>query len=327
MKFAVLVLTFLSVLSVGAFDLTPYKKIVCFGDSITHGGYYPMFLQCYLAETDPAHPRRVINRGISGDTVPKLLKRVDRMLKEDQPDLVIVMVGINDLMFTTRFAEKDLPFETAVEKYPVFKRFEKNLGQLLDVLNQAGVKVVLLATAPYNESANPGMRSKVKANMDSTGVKNLLVIERRLAGQKGAVWIDIHAPMLKNLRENDDKFPRGKADRVHPSRSEHLIIAGTIIGKPYKPGKKLVFAERCRAARKEIKEVRQLLNSFPKGCTTPEARIALLEKQVEKSKGKSYYQYMRNMLPKRIAIVKDPDAKLKSLQQQYDAAFQKLYEK
>ena len=324
MKLKVLSLILFSALSLSAFDLMPYKKIVCFGDSITHGGYYDMYLQEYLAEKDPAHRRRVINRGISGDTVPKLLKRVDRMLKEDQPDLVIIMIGINDLMFSTKFAEKDLPFEAAVKKYPVFNRFEKNLGKLLDIFNRAKVPVVLLATPPYNESSHPEMKGRINANMNSSGVKNLLIMEQRLAKEKGAVWIDIHAPMLKNLQENDARFPRGKSDRVHPSRPEHLIIAQTIIGGQYQPGKKASAALKYRSAQKNCKEVIALLNSFPANCTTPEQRIALLKKRVENDKGKSYYQYSLNMLPKRIKIVEEPDAGNKA-RNQIEKAFQELY--
>ena len=51
MKSFVSLLSLLSALSLYAFDFTPYRTIVCFGDSITHGGFYPMYLQQYHAET------------------------------------------------------------------------------------------------------------------------------------------------------------------------------------------------------------------------------------------------------------------------------------
>ena len=213
MKSFVSLLSLLSALSLYAFDFTPYRTIVCFGDSITHGGFYPMYLQQYHAENDPGHPRRFINRGISGNTVKDLLDRADEMLKTDKPDLVLVMIGTNDLLFTTKFAEKNLPFEDAAKKYPVFQRFEKQLGSLLDLFKQRGVAVVLLATPPYNETSNPAVAAPLNANMDSSGVRNILVIEQRLAREKGAVWIDIHAPLLKNLQDHDSGTPRSKSRR------------------------------------------------------------------------------------------------------------------
>lgn len=317
-------LLFAVILPLNAFDLTPYKRIVCFGDSITHGGQYHVFLQEYLAETDSAHPRRVINRGISGDTVPGLLKRVDKMLQTDKPDLVMIMIGINDLMFTTRFAEKDLSFDEAVKKYPVFNRFEKNLGELIDILNRAKVKVVLLSTPPYNESSDPGMKSAVKANMNSSGVKNLQIIERRLAESKGSVWIDIYTLLLQNLQANDASFPRGKYDRVHPSRAEHLIIAETILGKKYVPGEKAAAAMKYGNAQKSIQSVWQVLRKFPEDCTTPEARIDYQKKWVGKLKGADY-KYHSKVLPSVIETIKDPDAKIGKFEKLREEAFQKLY--
>ena len=312
MKLKVLILTLFSAVSLCAFDLMPYKRIVCFGDSITHGGSYHMFLQEYLAETDPDHPRMVINRGISGNTVPKLLKRVDTMLKEDRPNLVIIMIGTNDLLFSTKFAEKDLPFEAAVKKYPVFGRFEKNLGKLLDIFNQAKVPVVLLSTPPYNESSDPEMKTPAKANMNSSGVKNLQIVEQRLATQKGAVWIDIYTPLMKNLLENDASFPRGKKDRVHPSWAEHLIIANTILGKQYKPGRKAAAAQKYKNAQHMIQTIQWHLSRLPKDCITPEARIEFFKKRVPKA-------MLENL--------KNPEAKLKELYQVRDEAFRKLYVK
>ena len=317
-------LLFVIILPLNAFDLTPYQRIVCLGDSITHGGYYHVFLQEYLAETDPAHPRRIINRGISGDTVPGLLKRVDKILQTDKPELVIILIGINDLQFTTKFAEKDLPFEAAEKKYPVFNRFEKNLGKLIDILNQAKVKVVLLSTPPYNESSNPEMKSAVKANLNSSGVKNIQIIEQRLAKSKGAVWIDIYTPLLKNLQANDAGFPRGKNDRVHPSRSEHLIIAETILGKKYVPGSKAAAAEKYGKAQRNIQSVRRMLRNFPKDCTTPEARIDYQKKWVAKLKGADY-KYHSKALPSVIETIKDPDAKIRKYEKLREEAFRKLY--
>lgn len=326
MKTLVFLWAFLSLFSLSALDLSLYKTIVCFGDSITHGGTYHMFLQEYLAETDPSHPRRVINRGISGSTVPALLKRVDKMLQTDKPDLVIIQIGINDLISSTRFAEKDLPFEKAVKKYPVFKRFEKNLGDLIDILNKAKVKVVLLGTPPYNESANPEVTASLNPNMDTSGVRNFQIIEKRLAKQKGAEFIDIYTPLLKNLQENDAACPRGKRDRVHPSRQEHLIIARTVIGSSYTPGPKQKIAMQYTQVQAEIQRVAGIYGRIPDSCKTADEQIEFYKNWVGSLKGRNF-EYWNKMLPDIISILKDPETKLKTLYKKRDAAFDKLYQK
>jgi|GEM_PF-2833776 len=326
MKFSVLMLALFSLFTLTALDFSPYKTIVCFGDSITHGGQYHVFLQEYLAETDPAHPRRIINRGISGDTVRGLLKRVDKMLQTDKPELVIIMIGINDLQFTTRFAEKDLPFEAAVKKYPVFGRFEKDLGKLIDILKKANVKVVLLGTPPYNESSNPAITASLKPNLNSSGVRNIQIIEKRLAKQKGALFIDVYTPMLKNLQENDAALPRGKRDRVHPSWQEHLIIAQTILGQNYTPGAKQKAVLQYAHIQNKIQQIDAIYARIPDSCKTVDEQIEFYKKWVASLKGYNF-KYWNGRLPGIIETLKNPDAKLKSLYQKRDAAFDRLYQK
>lgn len=327
MKSFVSLLSLLSALSLYAFDFTPYRTIVCFGDSITHGGFYPMYLQQYHAENDPGHPRRFINRGISGNTVKDLLDRADEMLKTDKPDLVLVMIGTNDLLFTTKFAEKNLPFEDAAKKYPVFQHFEKQLGSLLDLFKQRGVAVVLLATPPYNETSNPAIAAPLNANMDSSGVRNILVIEQRLAREKGAVWIDIHAPLLKNLQDHDSGTPRSKSDRVHPSKAEHLIIARTILGQNWVPGTaKAAAAEKYRQAQAGIQGALLNMQRIPASCKTTEEKIAFYENWVARLKG-VHHTYWSKQLPGLIELVKNPEKKFDELHRKQDAAFNELYRK
>lgn len=327
MKFFTTLLFLLSLLSLPAFDFTPYKTVVCFGDSITHGGFYPMYLQQYHAEKDPANPRRFINRGISGNTTADLLKRADDMLKTDKPDLVIVMIGTNDLLFSTKFAEKDLPFADAVKKYPVFNRFEKQLGSLLELFRQRGVAVVLLSTPPYNETVNPAVSAPLNANMNSSGVRNLQEIEQRLAREKGAVWIDVYTPMQKNLQDNDSGMPRSKGDRVHPSRAEHLIIAQTVLGQSWTPGKaKAAAAEKYRQAQAAIQSAMQNLLRIPASCKTAEEKIAFYQDWVAKLKG-VHQVYWSKQLPGIIELVKDPEKTLGGLYRKQNDAFNELYQK
>jgi len=326
MKKHAILLVLIFTFTLGALDLTPYNTIVCFGDSITHGGYYHMYLQEYLAETDPAHPRHVINRGISGNTTADLLKRVNKILQTDKPDLVIILIGINDLQFTTRFAEKDLPYDQAAKKYPIFDRFEKNLGKLIDILNNANVKVVLLGTLPYNESTNPAITAPLKANLNTSGVQNLQVIEKRLAKQKQALFIDTYTPILKNLQENDATFPRGKTDRVHPSQQEHLIVAQTILGNNYTPGPKLKEAMQYREIQAQIQGIDALYGRIPNTCQNVDDQVAFYKKWVASLKGKDF-EYWNRRLPNIINTLKNPDAELKVYRQKRDEAFSKLYQK
>ena len=76
-------------------------KILCIGDSNTYG-YDPR--SClgsrYPAEvrwTDRLGEREVINCGVNGMTVPRGRTRYPGLIEMNEPDLVIVMLGTNDL--------------------------------------------------------------------------------------------------------------------------------------------------------------------------------------------------------------------------------------
>lgn len=70
------------------------KTLVCFGDSITEGVIGASYVDI-VRETLPGV--RVINAGVNGDTVIHLLRRVERDVIAHQPDVVTIMVGLNDL--------------------------------------------------------------------------------------------------------------------------------------------------------------------------------------------------------------------------------------
>src|SRR5262245_3957510 len=78
-------------------------KIVCLGDSFTYGlgaataqGSYPAQLQEQLNARAPGR-FDVINRGWPGNNSADLLGHVDAVLQEYAPNLVCIMVGMNDI--------------------------------------------------------------------------------------------------------------------------------------------------------------------------------------------------------------------------------------
>ncbi|HJZ48252.1 MAG TPA: GDSL-type esterase/lipase family protein [Roseiflexaceae bacterium] len=71
------------------------KTLVCFGDSLTEGAIGASYVDI-LRERLPAAVR-VINAGINGDTTINLLRRYERDVVPYRPDLVVILVGLNDL--------------------------------------------------------------------------------------------------------------------------------------------------------------------------------------------------------------------------------------
>jgi lysophospholipase L1-like esterase len=85
-------------------EINNVYKILCLGDSTTYGlgasdidkFSYPMQLQKILDTSNSMKKYIVINKGIPGLNSSQLLNRLRKFLSENKPDLVIIMIGIND---------------------------------------------------------------------------------------------------------------------------------------------------------------------------------------------------------------------------------------
>ena len=109
-------------------------KILCIGDSNTYGfdphSYFGFKYPDAICWTNRLSMEEVINCGINGLQVPTDSGPWQNLIEEKQPDLVIVMLGTNDLL-EGRSAEK------------VASRMENYLKKLLETR-----KPILLITPP-----------------------------------------------------------------------------------------------------------------------------------------------------------------------------------
>ncbi|MBQ4604488.1 MAG: SGNH/GDSL hydrolase family protein [Clostridia bacterium] len=82
-------------------------KILFQGDSITDAGRdrsdyhnlgegYPFYAAQYIKEDNPDIDFEFINLGISGDQTKDLVKRLQRDFIDIQPDIVSILIGVND---------------------------------------------------------------------------------------------------------------------------------------------------------------------------------------------------------------------------------------
>ena len=72
------------------------QTVVFLGDSITWQNLYATYIEQYFSVRYPGKKFRFINRGVRGDTAAEAIARLERDVVPDQPDLVLVMLGMND---------------------------------------------------------------------------------------------------------------------------------------------------------------------------------------------------------------------------------------
>lgn len=94
---------------------TDKLKVVCLGDSITWGFPYG-HESSWVRMLDDAIDGEFINQGINGNTTTDMLNRFDRAVLKHNPTHVIIMGGINDVIWQDSYDRISLNLQTMAEK-------------------------------------------------------------------------------------------------------------------------------------------------------------------------------------------------------------------
>lgn len=187
----------------------PGARVLFQGDSITDGnrgrgsdpnhilGHGYVFV--IAARHGAAYPEAAVefmNRGVSGNTVLDLEKRWKKDVLDLNPDLLSVMVGVND-------NSKNVPFE----------QYEETYDKLLAEARQANPKLKIVLCEPF---LKPG------GSVDA-GIQRRREIVGKLAAKYGAALVRLQ-PVLDSAAK---KAPADYWvwDRVHPTYRGHQLLA------------------------------------------------------------------------------------------------------
>jgi acyl-CoA thioesterase-1 len=177
--------------------LPPGTVVLAFGDSVTYGtGATPG--EDYPTRLAQRSGWKVINVGIPGDTAADAKSRIDALLKETKPALVIVELGGND--FLRRRAESEV---------------KEDLRAMLRTIKKSGAAPVLVAV-PQFAIVPVGSLSDSAIYADLAKEENALLVE----GVFSAVLSD----------------PSLRADRIHPNAEGYRRLADGIAKKLAKAG-------------------------------------------------------------------------------------------
>ena len=105
--------------------------ILAFGDSLTFGTGANN-AQAYPAQLQAKISRTVINAGVPGEVSHVGLRRLPTLLKQHQPDLIIICHGANDIL-----RKLDL------------QQTRNNIQQMIDMSQSHGAEVVLIGVPGF----------------------------------------------------------------------------------------------------------------------------------------------------------------------------------
>jgi lysophospholipase L1-like esterase len=197
-------------------------KLLFIGDSITDcdrrkpegeggtdalGKGYVSFVNAFLQSAYPELEIRVVNQGISGNTVRDLHDRWQQDVLDHHPEWLSIMIGINDV-----WRQYDNPYLT--EKHVYSDEYAETLEKLV-METRPLVKGMVLMTPFFIESNN---EDAMLRSMNQYGD-----IVKQLAEKYDCILVDTQSPFNKVLNELHSSALAW--DRVHPTSTGHMLLA------------------------------------------------------------------------------------------------------
>jgi lysophospholipase L1-like esterase len=192
-------------------------KIVCFGDSIT-GIYYhtggrrawPEMLGIALKQIYPNSNAKIVNSGLSDDSTIRALARFERDVLVHQPDLVVVMFGMNDIVRLPR------------------DQFRENLLKIVHLSQASGAAVILGTQNTIVETEATGGRTNQKLAEFAEVVRQV--------GQSEQIPVADCYTAYETIRARDERtWQMLLSDPFHPNMNGHKriaeLVAEAITGK------------------------------------------------------------------------------------------------
>lgn len=209
-------------------DLIKESKTTIFlGDSITASGQYIGFFEAWLATQRWEKYPKIIDAGLSSETVsglsedghaggqfprPDVAERLDRILAATKPDLVFSCYGMNCGIYQPFDAER-------------FEKYQSGYQLLKKKVEAVGAKLIVITPPFYDDLRKPLEGFSYNGVLDK--------YSQWLVAQREKNWrvIDLHSAMTAEIlarRQRDPKFTV-QPDAVHPNDEGHWLIGKELI--------------------------------------------------------------------------------------------------
>lgn len=196
------------------------------GDSITDGGRtrtvvepnvpralgtgYPLLVASAMMRAQPDAAWRFFNRGVSGDRVPELETRWDEDAIALKPDILTVLVGVNDYWHTKLRNYTG----TAADYENGFVALLERTQRSLPALRLIVLEPFVLPVGFVDQSWFPDFHERRAA-------------ARRVATRVSATWIPLQEQFDELAAETGPAY--WAADGVHPTPAGHEVIAASVM--------------------------------------------------------------------------------------------------
>lgn len=193
------------------------------GDSITdcgrmqnppYGWGYVNLLHHLIRARHPQVRVKLVNAGVSGDTVIELKNRWEDDVLSLNPDWISILIGINDL-------HRMLSGQAGYDP----ESYYRNYQEILRITKSALRDVRLILLSPFYISRATIRDTHRRRVLDT--IPSYVEKVRRLSEEFSTYYVDLHATFQSLLEYGEPTVYAPEA--VHPSQTGHMVIALAIL--------------------------------------------------------------------------------------------------
>ena len=221
--------------------ISPDRRILFLGDSVTHAGHYVSLIEASVRSEFSEQVPVLINLGLPSETCsglsepdhpfprPDVHERLERALDKVRPDVVFACYGMNDGIY--------YPFSKQR-----FAAYQRGVDRLIKEVKAAGAKLVLMTPPAFDPLPLKQQGKLLSAGADKyawfsiyEGYDDVLKrYSKWIMQQQDRVdlTIDLHTPMnlyISQRREQQPDFTMSP-DGVHLNEEGHRVLAQVILG-------------------------------------------------------------------------------------------------
>ena len=173
----------------------------------------------------------VLNKGIGGNNTNDLISRVENDVISQKPEIVIMMVGTNDMFW--------------IKKRISYDQYASNLDTLIGLFKSNNIEVILVSPPPADTSYLFERHDReLFVELPNKKLEIVSEILRTKSAQNNLLFVDIFNQFKKkgipdhnkdNIIRNE--FNSGAHDGVHPTPHGYRMIADKIFKKLLDNGK------------------------------------------------------------------------------------------
>ncbi len=188
-------------------------RVIFFGDSITQMGVNPDgyidVLKKKLSSKATSSELELIGAGVGGNKIYDLYLRLERDVLDNNPSVVFIYVGINDVWHKTSGTGTD------IDKFAVFYR------AIIAKLQMRSIRVVMCTPTVIGEKLN-------NANPQDQELNAFADVIRKIAVDMNCELVDLRKTFIEYLKTNNPQDAASgilTTDRVHLNKKGNELVA------------------------------------------------------------------------------------------------------